>query len=116
MKAKQSTKNANHLTTVVTFRLSESDAALLKAEAERRGFTGISPFVRALALSSYMAPDETTMVLETVLRVENTLVELVALATDKKQAEGIRSQSEAISGELLEKFLARRSRVSGATK
>ena len=64
MKAKRSTKGANHLTTAITFRLSESDSAQLKEEADRRGFTGVSAFVRALALSSYMSPNETTLVLE----------------------------------------------------
>ena len=110
MKTKGSMKGANHLTTAITFRLSESDSAQLKAEAARRGFTGTSAFVRALAVSSYTAPDETTLVLETVLRVENTLVELIKLAADEEQADSIQSRSEAISPQLLEGFLERRTR------
>ena len=113
MKAKQSTKRATDLTTVVTFRLSESDAALAKAEAGRRGFTRISPFVRALALSSYMSPNETTLVLETVLRLENTVIELLKLATDGKRAESIHRQSESISPQLLAQFLERQTRPRG---
>ncbi len=110
MKAKQSTKHATDLTTVVTFRLAESDAALLKSEADRRGFAGISPFVRALALSSYMSPNETTLVLETILRLENTVIELLKLATDEKRAESIHRQSESISPQLLAQFLERQTR------
>ncbi len=110
MKAKQSTKRTTDLTTVVTFRLSESDAALLKAEAGRRGFTKISAFVRALAVSSYMAPNETTLVLETILRLENTVVELLKLATNEKRAESIHRQSESVSPQLLAQFLERQTR------
>ncbi len=110
MKTKNSTRNESHLTTVVTFRLSENDAALVKAEAGRRGFTAISSFVRELALSSYKVPNEKTVVLETVLRVENTLVELIKLAADEEQAESIRSQSETISSQLLAQFMERQTR------
>ena len=79
--------------------MSKSDAALVKAEAGRKGSTKISAFVRALALSSYMAPNVITLVLETVLAGRaHAFGTDSKLAADEEQADSNPgSRSEAIS-------------------
>jgi hypothetical protein len=112
------------LTVSITAKMKLSDAAAIRAEAERRGYSETGKFAREVLLENCRAPkneqSEGTLLLETMLRFEFALIEMLKQSVEEtgltvEGVEAIRDRAEAISGALLEKFLSRRSRVMQAT-
>lgn len=61
------------LTTAVSIRFRKQDAELLREEATRRGFTTTVGFARSLILTGLSRYDESSALLEMILRVESLL-------------------------------------------
>ncbi|MEO8130833.1 MAG: hypothetical protein ABI822_27290 [Bryobacteraceae bacterium] len=102
------------LTTAISIRLTKQDAELLRHEAARRGFATTGGFARTVILGSLARPEEGSVLLETILRVEYLVAECFkAVSPEEEQAgfEKIRESAEARSAELLESFIQRRSRL-----
>ena len=101
------------LTTAVSIRFRKQDAELLRDEATRRGFTTTVGFARSLILAGLSHYDESSVLLEMILRVEFLLFEYFKAVSPEEEEAGLRSireKADAVSVDLLKTFIQRRVR------
>lgn len=111
-----------NLTVSITVRLPQADADMLKAEATRRGFTELAPFVRELILASAALPTTTTFILQAVLSIgqgfHKTLREMVGNdEVTPERIDKIWRDSESAGESLVSGFIYKRieqARLEGA--
>ncbi len=111
-------EDSETLTAAISVRLTEKDAERLRTEAERQGFSTTGAYVREMVLWSLAVPNERTLLLETVLRVEFLMAECFkAVAPNQEDVdlvEGLQQRAEAVSRDLLTRFVTRRGSLDKA--
>ena len=113
-------KDDQRLRVNVCVKMTRNDANLIQDEGKRRGYESTGAFLRDLLLNSLSLPTQSTLLLESVLRVEFLLTESFKVFApdprDRAEVEELQKRAEAISGDLLKKFVARRSDKSEVGK
>jgi len=101
------------MTTSMCIRLTKRDAEVLREEAVKRGFSTMGGYARSVLRNSIGRHDESSVLLETILRVEFLLFEYFkAVSPEGEEAglRGIREKADAVSMDLLQNFIQRRVR------